>query len=286
MKKYKSIWLLPITFMLVIYACKPAEDQYTSPKGYDFNTPERFSMPESLLEISGIAFNKGRADTIYSIQDEDGRLFKQAWDVKKQSSLKFGKNGDYEDVAIANEVVYVLNSSGSIHSFPLSETQYEKTEQATTWKELVPKGEYESLYADEAAQQLYVLCKQCKVDAKSPTATGYILDFKDSTNLVASGTFSIDLRPLKDMAEELKKGLKASAMSKHPITGDWFILSSVNKLLVIVGADWKIKEAHRLDSSLFNQPEGITFDKANNLYISNEGDELKAGNILKFNYKP
>ena len=286
MMNYKLIWLLPITLMLVIYACKPAEDKYTSPKGYDLNAPEKFSMPESLLEISGIAFNQGRADTIYSIQDEDGRLFKQAWNVKKQSSLKFGKNGDYEDLAIANKIVFVLNSSGSIHSFSLSETQYEKTERATTWKGLVPKGEYESIYADEAAQQLYMLCKQCKVDAKSPTATGYILDFKDSSNLVASGTFSIDLSPLKDMGQELKKGLKASAMSKHPITGDWFILSSVNKLLVIVGADWKIKGAHRLDSSLFNQPEGITFDVANNLYISNEGDELKAGNILKFNYKP
>lgn len=282
---YKWIWLLPFTLILVFFACKPADDKYTSPKGYDFQNPEKFSMPESLLEISGIAFNQGRADTIYSVQDEDGRLFSQAWGVKKQHSLKFAKNGDYEDLAIANQTVFMLKSSGTIFSFPLTEAQSEKTGLTKEWKNLLPKEEYEGMYADEAGQQLFVLCKECKTDKKSSTATGYVLNIQDSTQIVASSTFSIDLAPLKALGQEVKKGLKASALSKHPKTGEWFILSSAHKLLIIATADWKIKEAHRLDSSSFNQPEGIAFDTANNLYISNEGDELTAGNILKFNYK-
>ncbi|RZK63080.1 MAG: SdiA-regulated family protein, partial [Pedobacter sp.] len=35
----------------------------------------------------------------------------------------------------------------------------------------------------------------------------------------------------------------------------------------------------------FNQPEGIAFDRDNNLYISNEGGDLSAGNILMFKLK-
>ncbi len=42
------------------------------------------------------------------------------------------------------------------------------------------------------------------------------------------------------------------------------------KILVIANSDWSIKNVYRLDASLYNQPEGIAFDKDNNLYISNE----------------
>jgi secreted PhoX family phosphatase len=52
--------------------------------------------------------------------------------------------------------------------------------------------------------------------------------------------------------------------------------------LVVTGNDWKIREACQLNGNIFNQPEGIAFDTAGNLYISNEGDDLTQGNILKF----
>jgi len=55
--------------------------------------------------------------------------------------------------------------------------------------------------------------------------------------------------------------------------------------LVITDADFKVKTTHPLDTDLFNQPEGIAFDRDNNLYISNEGGSLSAGNILMFKLK-
>jgi uncharacterized protein YjiK len=56
-------------------------------------------------------------------------------------------------------------------------------------------------------------------------------------------------------------------------------------MLVVTTPDWSIKSVHHLDSGIFNQPEGIAFDKSQNLYISNEGDEISNGNILKFKYQ-
>ena len=103
--------------------------------------------------------------------------------------------------------------------------------------------------------------------------------------LIPSGEFSMDLSALIEAGDILKTGLKASALTRDPHSGEWYILSSVNKVLIVASPDWKVKSVHRLNSSIFNQPEGIAFDENMNLYISNEGDELTSGNILKFNYK-
>jgi uncharacterized protein YjiK len=46
-----------------------------------------------------------------------------------------------------------------------------------------------------------------------------------------------------------------------------------------------VKEVYPLNPALFRQPEGIAFDNENNLYISNEGDDISKGNVLKFVFK-
>nr|WP_233173729.1 SdiA-regulated family protein [Pedobacter sp. ASV19] len=289
MKKfYKAvIWVLPLFALLVFYACKPVQVKYTSPKGYDLNNPEKFNMPESLLEISGIAFQKGDAKTIYSIQDEDGKLFKQTWGVKKQTNVHFASKGDYEDLAILKETVFVLKSNGSIYVFPLGEIYKKETDQVKQWKKILPKGEYESLYADEASNKLYAITKNSDEDHKSRQSTGYIFNYYPADgNLKLAGDFKIDSKQIEAFGTPIKSGLKASALAKNPRTNEWYILSSVQKMLVITTPDWKVKEVHKISPSKFNQPEGIAFDKDFNLYISNEGDEITPGNILKFKYRP
>ena len=54
---------------------------------------------------------------------------------------------------------------------------------------------------------------------------------------------------------------------------------------MITDANFKIKSTQALKGGAFNQPEGIAFDRDNNLYISNEGGSLSAGNILMFKVK-
>lgn len=267
------------------YACKNLVNKYTSPQGYDFSKPDKFNMPSSLLEISGIAFYKGISDTIYSIQDEDGKLFRQGWDVKKQSHMKFAPKGDFEDLAIFSEMVFVLRSEGGIYSFPFTEATKEESDFVKVRKGLVPKAEYEGMFADPQTNKVYVLCKKCDLDKKMKQVTGYVFDYNaESDSLTAAGDFRIDLSRLKKFNSKLKTSLSPSALAKNPKTGDWFVLSSTNKLLLVTDANWNIKEVHRLNSSTFNQPEGIAFDRDLNLYISNEGDEVSDGNILKFRY--
>lgn len=260
--------------------CAAEEEKVKTPKEYNLEKPERFAMPESLLEISGISFNKGNNDTIYAIQDEEGRLFRLAWGNKKQLNAKFGKSGDYEDVSILRDRVVILKSNGSLYSFPFRDAIYEEIDSVQEWPRLLPEGEYEGMFGDESSGRLYLLCKNCKVD-NNDNVTGYIYQLNDSS-LTPAGQFNVDVESIKPFSGKVKKGFRPSAFAKNPITNEWFMISAINKLLVVADENWKIKNAYPLDGNIFNQPEGIAFDKAGNMYISNEGDDLSAGNILKF----
>ena len=277
--------LLILTGLASLFACKPtASQQELSPAAYDLNTAEKFNMPESLLEISGVALNNFQPSTFYAIQDEEGRLFSLRWGIKKAKSIKFGPRGDYEDLAILNGQVYVMKSAGDIYSFPLNTVGEDVRAMVTQWKDLLPKAEYESLYADQQEQALYALTKSG--GKKKRNTIGFKIKVDQSTKELGTiTTFELDQKAIEDMGFKIKSGLRVSALSRHPQSKEWYILSSAEKLLVIAQPDWKIKAVYDLDASTFNQPEGITFDKALNMYISNEGDEITNGNILKFKPK-
>ena len=288
----KVLLLISLLISLSLMGCelkkkeKEVRDK-KSPTGtladFDFNKPEKFNMPESLQEISGIAFNDEKSDTIYAVNDEEGKVFRLGWNVPRQLHAKFGKQGDYEDVSIANGHVIVLKSNGSLFTFPFSDAVYAEIDQVKEIKFLLPKGEYEGMFADQFNNQLYVLCKKCDADYSWNTTSGYVIALGDS--LSVSSQFQIDVAGIKQYKGKVKEGFRPSGLAKNPLSNEWFIISASNKLLIVTDLKWKIKEAFPLTGNLFNQPEGIAFDKTGNLYISNEGDDLTLGNILKFKRK-
>ena len=265
---------------ILVTGCSLKEKDEKSIKHYAINDPEKFLMPESLLEISGITFRPGKSDSIYAIQDEQGRVFRLAWGVKRQYNAKFGKQSDYEDVAILKDKVVILKSNGTLFYFPLADAIYEEVDSVKEIKGLLPDGEYEGMYGDDATGKLYIICKNCKDDDSKTQVTGYIFQFGDSIS--RQGSFLVNVDEIKNITGKVKRGFRPSGLAKNPLTGEWFMISAVNKLLVVADENWKIKETCFLNSNIFNQPEGIAFDEKGNLYISNEGDDFSQGNILKF----
>jgi hypothetical protein len=253
--------------------------KFESPEGYDFSSPEKILMKEALLEISGITFHQERPDTLLAINDESGKLFYFTQDDLKPHTVKFAGDGDYEDVAVYKDSIFVLRSDGSLFSLPDSLSQQKTI--SSIRKKVFPKAEYESIYIDDKSGILYVLCKQYSKKKNKNLLLGYSLDLKDSTNTV--NPFAIDLNPIID--KKNKKQFLPSAMAKNLLTGEWFIVSSANKFFLITDKNFKPKKIFALDPAYFIQPEGMAFDSQNNLYISNEGNDLRNGNILKFSYQ-
>ena len=179
----------------------------------------------------------------------------------------------------------MLQSKGVLFTLPFSEIGKPQTTNIKKWENLLPEGEYEGIYADENTKQLYVLCKHCSVDKTSKQCSGFTFEITDNGDVKSSGNFKINVKHIEDLLHTDKISFHPSALARNPLSHEWYILSSVNKLLVVADDKWKVRDVYPLNPDIFTQPEGMAFDGDNNLYISNEGNIPVSANILKFQYK-
>jgi len=274
---------LSVLFSLFVVLASCQTVTFKSPPGYNLKEADITGLAESLHEISGICFLGNNPDTLYAINDEDGKLFWFNLKKKKPDSVKFGKPGDYEDVTVDVDRFVVMKSNGELHSFPVNAIYSERIDSAVITKDAIPKDEYEGLFAGDGGK-LFIMCKNCKGDKPSTSLRIYGLTRAPDFTYTADTIYHLDVTAVKELlAEEKKLSLHPSALAIHPLTGEWYIISSVNKLLIVADRNFKVKQAYKLKPNLFRQPEGIAFDKAGNLYVSNEGKDEDA-DILMFKY--
>jgi len=275
------------SFLLALsgWACTDSGSSVASPPGYDLKNPQKFIMGEALHEISGIVFLPGKDDSLYAIEDEDGRLYYFKAGESKTAYTKFGKRGDYEDVTVIDggRTFVVLRSDGSLYVFPAGDIRRgEKLTNVQEYPNILPEGEYEGLYGD-ADGTLYALCKNCKQDDQKDEVSVYKLLHGKDGRLSVTSHFTVDISNI-DLPKEQRRGkFRPSCLARHPITHEWYVISSVNKVLLVLNEQWKLKAAISLKPSLFKQPEGLAFDSRGNMYISNEGGDGDA-NVLLFKY--
>jgi hypothetical protein len=260
----------------------------SSPFGYHLGSPQKFVMSESLREISGIVTLRGNGDTLYAIGDEEGKLFYFHPGDGKYAYKKFAKRGDYEDVTILdNKEFVVLRSDGSLFVFPLSLVSDGNMDNVEKYENILPSGEYEGLFGDDSGR-LIALCKNCPDDDQRGEVSVYVLERSPANSstkpnpLTITGHFKVDVSQLKQTSDRKAK-FHPSCIARHPLTREWYIISSVNKVLLVLDDHWKMKASYSLEPSLFRQPEGLAFDRRGNMFISNEGGDGNA-HVLLFKY--
>lgn len=247
----------------------------TTLKGYDLSNPTVISLPEILEEISGI-FYAGK-HSVYAVCDDHGSLFKiDLRNPSQPESWKFDEQRDYEDLVIVDDRFYILNSNGNLFSFPAPVHEPFEVE-----KHLFPfiNHEFEILYYDEEREKLILVCKNCR-DVKDVDVPVYTFD--PATNEFADAAFTFDTKKIAESISETEIKFRPSAAAIKPGTKDVYIVSSVNKLLLVTGRHGKLKQIVKLDPHLFKQPEGITFSRKGDLIISNESAGAGPANLLVF----
>lgn len=271
---------LPIIALLILFGHQSCDSQkkskpLPSPSLYDLNNPVVFDLPDGLREISGIAYYT-KDSTVFAIVDEDGIFFKIYLNGNREiKKWKFGKGRDFEDVVMHDSTFYVLVSNGDIETLKFDGDSIitNRSDLAGASKKL---NEFETLYYDDSLG-LVLICKDCEDDNKQ-TSTAW--GFSPDSIAYNPSLFKINATKIAEMAGEKKLRFKPSAAAINPVTNELYIISSINKLLVIAGRNGDVKEVYHLDTKIYKQPEGITFTPWGDLLISNEAGESGNPNIL------
>ncbi|MET0636301.1 MAG: SdiA-regulated domain-containing protein [Chitinophagaceae bacterium] len=273
--------IFPLVFLvLVLGSCAAKKENLANPPGYNLAAPVVIKLPLELDEISGVTFYP--TDTsLFAITDELGLIYKITPGPQTAvNKWKFADPGDYEEVVLIDSVFYVLESGGSIAS-----VKFVESGSAIRKDHLFPygeKNEFESLYYDSTSKKLVMVCKDCDIDKKKKLST---FTFDPVTNEFSDRSFSINIDELAVRMKTEIFRFKPSAANQHPITGDIYIISAINEILLITDRNGKIKGFYPLDSGIFKQPEGLCFTNTGKMIITNEAADVGTANILIYDFK-
>jgi hypothetical protein len=92
------------------------------------------------------------------------------------------------------------------------------------------------------------------------------------------------MKGMDDLTKGKKVKFKPSAAAIHPLSGQLFIISSVNKVLVVADKNGIPEKVYKISPVLYKQPEGLTFSPEGHLLISNESANTGAADIMIFKY--
>ena len=288
-----------ILFALIISFCSSSSikenhldlntlEEYSFP--YRLDKPDsEYKLPGYLEEISGLSYYQEAQ--LACVQDEKAVIY--IVELRKDLKItpyKFGKDGDFEDIAVLDQTAYVLRNDGRIFrvkDFRRGKNNVEKFE--TGLSEI---NDTEGLAYDPLSNSLLIACKGLPSIEKDNPYSGsravYRFDLT-ANELISEPYLLIDLSNLNNYSDKgsfskfsakLAKNLrltdsetsfKPSGISIHPLSGDLYMISYIGKLLVVLNKKGEILYINELDDKLFRQPEGICFSPEGDLFISNEG---------------
>jgi uncharacterized protein YjiK len=283
---YRNLLLVLFVFAKVhsYQGCVSNKNKLVLPSPeYDLNHPLVVRLNDQLLEISGISFYP-KDSSVFAISDENGYLYKIHLNKNIITERwKFDKKRDFEDVFLLDSTFYVLQSNGTIHTLNFSANGDTIFTRKNPFPEGDKKNEFESLYYDDEKKSFVMICKDCAGDHKKSVSSW---GFDPETGKYTFSLFTIDMEPVAKKLGEDKIKFKPSAATINPVTGDVWILSAINQLLVVTDRNGGFKDVYTLNPVIYTQPEGITFTPWGDLIISNEaGDKYNAATLLIFKPK-
>ena len=277
--KYIRQFIYAVILLSPVLACNTNKKKFSlnDTSRYDLLNPVTIKLPEGLAEISGIVYYP-KDSSVFAIEDEDGLLYK-IYQNKKDDIRKwrFDKKHDFEDLVLHDSIFYVLISNGDIESLRFGNGDTIITNISQFPDAGKKQNEFESLYYDDSLRQLVLLCKNCEGDDhKIATAWGYDM----ATGIYTPSIYTFDVQPIAQKLGIEKIKLRPSAIAINPVTNEYYILSSINHILIVTDRNGIFREVFELDPAIYKQAEGIAFTPAGDMIISNESHETGSANIL------
>ncbi|NBC19146.1 MAG: hypothetical protein GVY18_17725 [Bacteroidetes bacterium] len=279
-------WLGPCLFAaLLLTACasSPESSDTASPRTgpYAFDQPEAaFVLDAELDEISGLTLlADGR---LAAVQDEDGTIYVLDPSTGAiDAEIDFGGDGDYEGIERVDDELWVLRSDGTLFEVNDWDGDPDVEKHRTA---LGAAHDTEGLAYDPERNRLLIACKEYPGDGLKGQRAIYAFDVAEEA-LLPEPIALIDRKAVgKDLQEHPANravrqllspvaeagGFKPSALARHPGTQELYVLSSVWKVVVVLGADGSVQAVWPLPER-YVQPEGLAILLDGTLFIANEG---------------
>lgn len=234
-----------------------------------------YPLKKVLTEISGLVYQS--PEKLMAVQDEKGTIYSlPIAGFKKFPKIEFAKDGDYEGITATDKHYYILKSNGNITRVDLDGSD-KKVYKPKHNKKL----EYEGLCYDAQRNRLLILCK----DDPNKEDNHFIQVFGFDIGKKKFGKKPVLKIDKTEAGIYRPKGLLPSGIAINPVDNYIYILSSVGKKLIVCNAQAELIHYYNLDSSVYKQPEGITFSPTGELFIASEGKSGKA-EVLYFKSIP
>lgn len=254
------------------------------------NPDKKYFLPYVLEEVSGLGWKED--NILLAVDDEKGKVFEYSL-IKKDivNSIKFFRGDDFEGVELVNKHIYVLRSDGDIFKIKYSADKEVKPKKIET--ELSKKNDTEGLGYDPEKGWLLIACKEkAEIGDKDIKGRAFYAFDLEKDKLKKKPLFTIGTKELEAFWESKKDydydpdriKFKPSAIGFHPISKDYYIISSVGRMVLVVDQEGNIQASYPIAPGILGQPEGIAFAPNGDMYISSEG-EGDRGYVLKFKMK-
>jgi len=237
-------------------------------------TMQQWKLPKRLREISGLAMTSdGR---LLAIEDEEAIIYELDYsDGHIRKAFAVGDptlKGDYEGIAVADGLVYVTDSNGSVLLFAEGGNGQRVTfDQFDTG--LGALCEIEGLATSIDQSRLLFACKAVRDTSKLDGLTIFSLDIEQRA-IVEGESLLIPEGEIRSALEISR--IAPSGIAVDLATGNLLLVTARKKALIEISADGQLLGARVFPAKKRHyQPEGIVIPSNDRLLISDEGGKHK-----------
>ena len=287
-------YLLPLALALATMAVAQTR---TLP--YDLANPTVVhELPGMLLEVS--ALTDVDAHTVACLQDEQGKVFRvDLRDGAVSTLATFSGPGDFEGLTRVGEDYLALRSDGLVFRLRPEKGLFAVHD---TFRLAVLHNNLEGLGYDEQAGRVLVSPKDIAkggpdmrdrrvlyafdpLSATHPVEEVLQLSLQDLMTQAKALGISIPMKPTDNGREVPALKLRYSSVAVHPRSGHYYLLSAVDRSLLVLDRAGTLMHLAWLDERLLPKPEGITFLANGDLVLSSEG-KGRTPVVVRYAMKP
>ena len=275
-----------IFFVLLCAGCVSAQHGSSGRAiPYDLRKPTRvFELPALLTEVS--ALTDVDDSTVACVHDESASVYFVSLRTGRiTDSVAFAGPADMEGLTRVGHEFFALRSDGLIYRLG---DRSSRLAMRDTFRLAIPNKNIEGLGFDDRTGLVLVSPKDFMKGSKEGKDERVIYAIDPQATMKAPRVIlRLSLEDLERQAAALgiiipkeKKGngqekstlkLRYSSVGVHPSTSHYYLLSAVDRNLLVVDRQGNLIDLVTLDVKLLPKPEGITFMANGDMWLSSEG---------------